>query len=92
MLSVGSNSLLLACIYKDYDYPRQMDFLQKVSDCFKDRLTVCVPDEHSLKPLMKNLNVIGTPTFLIFRHGKEQARYLGKATWESLLSFVKEFA
>ena len=54
---------------------------------YEESLKVCVVDEND-RIFFKTLEIIGSPTYLIFVRGREIKRILGVQDYETLLSFV----
>jgi thioredoxin-like negative regulator of GroEL len=80
--------VLLACIRHDHEFKGQKEILKAISSKYGEILKVCLLDEDSIRPFMKNFEIEGTPTFLIFHEGKEKGRILGLTDIEKLTSFI----
>ena len=81
---------LLACLESKARAERQIEALSTVAARFGERLRVFVVEEGDVPGLRSRLNVLGTPTFLLFHGGREQNRYLGEAESAALYTFVQQ--
>ena len=82
--------VLLAYIVPAYAYAGQLEVLEILSKrYFDDLIKICLLSEDFIKDKESRiLEIDGSPTFLIFHKGKEEARMIGKTDAEKLLSFV----
>ena len=81
--------VLLACIRRGFEMKEQINLLEDVSRLYAQKLKICVMYE-GLNKAYRELEIEGTPTFLLLVHGEERGRMLGKAKIESLRAFVQE--
>jgi len=79
--------ILLAYIRRDHEFKNQTAVLGSVSKMYDSELKVYQLDENSTG-LIRMLDIVGAPTFLIFYGGEEKERMLGKAYNETLSAFV----
>jgi len=81
---------LVACIEDKARAGRQIEALSAVAARFGERIKVFVVEEGDIPSLRSRLNVLGTPTFLLFQGGREQDRFLGEAESGALYAFVRQ--
>jgi thioredoxin-like negative regulator of GroEL len=53
-------------------------FMPEVEAAYADRLTLIEVDRDELPELCEELNILGIPSFIAFREGKELVRYVNK--------------
>lgn len=82
-------AVLLACMRIDKDSREQERAFAAVSELFKGKLAFWVVDERGGSAFGARHRIVGTPTFLLFLHGEEQGRLLGRAESDELLRFVR---
>ncbi len=87
-----SKIVLLLCMPHDEAFPRQQGVLEEIAELYKEKIKVVLPEEAFLDVFKKNLNVIGTPTFLILKSGKEIARIWGESDRETLIQILLDTA
>lgn len=80
---------LVACLESKARAGRQIEALGAVAARFGERIRVLVVEEGEIPGLRNRLNVLGTPTFLLFQGGRERDRYLGEAESAELYDFVQ---
>ncbi|MFC1591740.1 thioredoxin family protein [Thermodesulfobacteriota bacterium] len=80
--------VLLACLQQDFDYKEQMDILENVSEVFTGKVNVCLVELGDVSAAISAYKIEGTPTFVMFDHGRERDRLLGKADSLRLTTFV----
>ncbi len=83
-----SKIVLLLCMPHDEGFPRQQRVLEEIAQLYKEKIKVVLPEEAFLDAFKKNLNVVGTPTFLILKRGKEIARVWGESDRETLIQIL----
>lgn len=81
-------TVLVLCLYRDNEFDRQMQTVEKIADLFRDELKVVLLDENSIEAFKKDMGIAGTPTFLIFQKGRERTRLLGMSDFDVLKKFV----
>ena len=77
--------VLLLCMPHDEAFPRQQRVLEEIAGIYRERIKVVLPEEAFIEVFKKNLNIVGTPTFLILKRGKEIARVWGESDKETLI-------
>jgi hypothetical protein len=77
--------VLLLCMPHDEAFPRQQRVLEEIAGIYRERIKVVLPEEAFIEVFKKNLNIVGTPTFLILKRGKEIARIWGESDRETLI-------
>lgn len=87
-----SKIVLLLCMPHDEAFPRQQRVLEEIAELYKERIKVVLPEEAFLDVFKKNLNVVGTPTFLILKSGKEIARIWGESDKVTLIQILLDTA
>lgn len=83
-----SKIVLLLCMPHDDAFPRQQRMLEEIACIYRERLKVVLPEEAFIEVFKKNLNIIGTPTFLILKRGEEIARVWGETEREPLIQIL----
>ncbi|UQZ86217.1 Thioredoxin-like protein YtpP [Paenibacillus konkukensis] len=53
-------------------------FMPEVVEAYKDRLNFIQLDRDEVPDLCEKLNILGIPSFIAFREGKELARFVSK--------------
>ncbi len=81
---------LVACLQSKARDGRLIEALGTVAARFGERLAVYVIEEGENPGLRSRLNILGTPTILLFHGGKERDRFLGEAEPGALCSFVQQ--
>ena len=85
---------LIACLgsadQADGEGSEQMAVLRQVTQNLWERLDIrlCIADEHPW--FTERYHIVGTPTYLLFKGGREVRRLLGKTDVEGLLSFIRQ--
>lgn len=87
-----SKLVLLMCMPHDEAFPRQQRVLEEIAGIYREKIKVVLPEEAFLEVFKKNLNVVGTPTFLILKSGKEIAQVWGESDREALIQILMETA
>ncbi|MRR18013.1 MAG: hypothetical protein EG826_16315 [Deltaproteobacteria bacterium] len=87
-----SKIVLLLCMPHDEAFPRQEKVLEEIAGIYRERIKVVLPEEAFLEVFKKNLHIVGTPTFLILKQGKEIARVWGESDRETLIQAVRDTA
>lgn len=80
--------VLLACLQSGPTV-EQEETLTAVHSGLDKTVKVLLVDEDSVEPFKNRFKVMGTPTFLLFHHGRERERMLGMADPDRLTSFVR---
>ena len=80
--------VLLLCMPHDDAFPRQQRVIEEIAGIYRERIKVVLPEEASIEVFKKNLNIVGTPTFLILKRGKEIARIWGESDREKLVQIL----
>jgi thioredoxin-like negative regulator of GroEL len=88
LIEQSGKSVLAAFMRINHGFAEQIASLREVYGDFANQLDVCLVDESSLPMVEKRFTIMGTPTYLLFRNGKELGRYLGYARPEALREFV----
>ena len=83
--------VLLLCMQRDEEYPKQLKLMEDIAERYINELKVCVLQEETIEPFKKSYSILGTPTFLIMREGKERRRMLGLADQETLINLISNF-
>lgn len=82
--------VLMACIYRGYEFEKQMEVLGQLCDTYNDVMKLYYIDEDDRKIFMKTFNISGTPTYILFQNGQEIDRLLGNADVDTLQRFIKK--
>ncbi len=83
-------AVLLLCMPRNSDFFFQVQALIDGCNAWDGSLTPGVLDEEFVEPFKRRYNVGGTPTFFIFKEGKELDRRLGQHSVETLTRFAEE--
>jgi len=81
--------VLIACLCRDKDFQGSMRQLEKIAAWFERQLRVCFVLEDLLPYFAKCYGVVGTPTFLMIRHGNLIDTMLGKNPTQSVIDFCE---
>lgn len=88
----GSPSLLLVAFLKRNErFALQAKALERMERSYGDRLRCFLFNADYLDTAMERFQVKGTPTFLLFDHGREVDRLIGESDGETLDEFVRNF-
>ncbi len=79
--------VLLAYIYRGYDYKNQTDVLKNVLKSLRNNIKTYVLNEASVSTF-DWLDIGGSPTFILFYNGTEKGRLLGKIDKKTLAVFL----
>ena len=84
----AQDPVLLACLHQGMEFQDQVKVLETV--CRHDELNLKVRflDQDYLDVFKGRFKIGGTPTYFIFRKGKEIGRLLGQVDRERLMSFI----
>ena len=85
-----SKIVLLLCMPHDDAFPRQQRMLEEIAGIYGERIKVVLPEEAFIDVFKKNLNIVGTPTFLILKRGEEIARVWGETDREPLIQILRD--
>jgi thioredoxin-like negative regulator of GroEL len=83
--------VLLLCMPRDEEFSKQVKLMEDIAEKYSNEVKVCVLQEETIEAFKKNYNILGTPTFLIIREGKERGRMLGLADKETLIKLLTDF-
>jgi hypothetical protein len=82
--------ILFLCMPQDDDFPSQLKSMEIIANRHGSWLKVALLGDAFIENFKKELDVAGTPTFLIFHEGEEKNRMLGLADHNGLEQFVLE--
>ena len=85
-----SKVVLLLCMPHDDAFPQQRRMLEEIAGIYQERIKVVLPEEAFFEVFKRNLNIVGTPTFLILKRGEEIARVWGETDREALIQILLE--
>ena len=83
-----SKIVLLLCMPHDDAFPRQQHILEEIAGIYREKIKVVLPEDGSIEVFKKNLNVVGTPTLLILKQGREIGRVWGEIDQEPLIQIL----
>lgn len=83
--------LLIVCLAQDDGYTRQLKVLQYIAERYEKEIKVGLLAQDSLEICKKKLRIIGTPTFLLMKEGKEIGRVLGVSDQETLTHLLDRY-
>ena len=81
-----SKIVLLFCMPHDEAFAGQQRVLEEIAGIYGERVKVVLPEEAFIEVFKRNLNIVGTPTLLIFKKGKEN--FLRKGILNSLETII----
>lgn len=87
-LMTATKPVLLAYLRRDKGFEQQLGALAEACQGFSASIEVYLLDAEYPEGPWERYGFMGTPTFLMLRSGKEQARLLGCATAERLKKFI----
>ena len=83
--------VLVLCMHQDSDFHGQIEIIERTTaESYCDRLKVCLLEEESVGVFREKYSVGGTPTFIVFRDGREISRLLGQAESAILQEFLSQ--
>ena len=85
---VEKKPVLLVCMAHDDRFSKQLKVLKAVAERYEKELKVCLLVQDSMEIFKKRLQIIGTPSFLLMREGKEINRILGVSDQEALTNLI----
>ena len=80
--------VLILCMPFNEEFPSQLKIMEAIATQFGPKLKVGLLEEAFIETFKKNLQITGTPTFLLMEHGKEKGRMIGLADQQALADFV----
>jgi thioredoxin-like negative regulator of GroEL len=81
--------VLLLCMPWDGEFPKQLELIEEIARMHSQELKVGLLQEEFIESFRENYGVLGTPTFLILKEGKEKRRLLGHADQETLMELIQ---
>ena len=87
-----SRIVILFCMPYDEAFPGQQRVIEEIAGLYKEKVKVVLPEEAFIEVFKKKLNIIGTPTLLILKRGREIARVWGEIDREPLIQILRETA
>ena len=82
--------ILLLCMPHNDAFYEQIQTVEELARLYADELKVMLTEESSLEAFKKDLAVVGTPTILFLKQGREIFRILGLADLDLLRRFVEK--
>ena len=83
---MGSRPVLLSCLYRDYDYQRNLGCLRLLAEKFQGKIEIYLLSG-DCGFLWDELNIPGTPSFIGFKDRRETGRLFGRVLLEELEAF-----
>ena len=80
--------LLIICLAQDDGFSRQLTVLQDIARRYEKEIKVGLLAHDSLEICKKKLQIVGTPTFLLMKEGREIDRILGVSDKETLTHLI----
>jgi hypothetical protein len=80
--------VLVLCMPRKTAFQGQLGILDEIYKHYGNRLKMCLIEDEFIDTFKKEFNVIGTPTFIIFLDGVEEARMLGQLEKKTLEDFL----
>ena len=87
---VEKKPVLLVCMAHDDGFSKQLKVLKDVTERYEKELKVGLLAQDSMEIFKKRLLIIGTPTFLLMREGKEIIRILGVSDQGTLTTLIDQ--
>lgn len=87
-VALADKPVLVLCMPFNEAFPSQLKVVEAVADQMKAVIKVGLLDEAFIDTFKKNLQISGTPTFLLMVKGKEQGRMIGLADLQMLSDFI----
>jgi len=87
-----SKIVLLFCMPHDEAFAEQQRVLEEIACIYGERVKVVLPEETFIDVFKRNLNIVGTPTLLILKKGREIGRIWGEIDREQLIQILRETA
>lgn len=88
-LKTEKRLVLLLCMPHNDAFHEQIQTVEELASLYEDQLKVMLPEESSLDAFKKDLGVVGTPTIIILKQGREIFRILGLSDLHRLRRFVE---
>ena len=85
-----NSPVLVLCMYRDAEFQKQIDIIESVCGSYVGRLKVCLIEEGFIGAFRENLDVKGTPTFMLFTNGTKKGRLLGQVQQKTLQDFLSQ--
>jgi thioredoxin-like negative regulator of GroEL len=83
--------VLLVCLAVDDSFSGQLKVVRKTAEKYSGPLKMVLLTQDALEKLKTQLQISGTPTFLLMRKGREVNRILGVVDEEGLTRFLSEY-
>ena len=83
--------LLIVCLAQDDGYARQLTVLQHIAERYEKEIKIGLLAQDSMEICKKKLQIIGTPTFLLMKEGKEIGRVLGVSDQKTLTLLLDRY-
>src|SRR5512145_1608239 len=80
--------VLLLCMPHNDAFHEQIQIIEELARLYANELKVMLTEESSLEAFKKDLSIVGTPTILFLKQGREIFRILGLADLDMLRRFV----
>lgn len=85
-----NSPVLVLCMYRDAEFQKQIDVIESACGSYVGRLKVCLIEEGFIGAFRENLDVKGTPTFMLFTNGTKKGRLLGQVQQKTLQDFLSQ--
>lgn len=80
--------VLVLCMFRDVEFAGQLEILETIAQQYGQDLKIGFLEEEFIEAFKFNYNILGTPTFLILKNGKEKKRLLGLTDLKTLTEFI----
>jgi hypothetical protein len=80
--------VLLFCMPFGETFPAQMKIVEDIAETYIKDIKVGVLEEAYMDTFKRNLNIHGTPTYLLMVQGMERNRMIGLMDREALIAFI----
>lgn len=85
-----SRPVLVAFIHQGPEFEEQYSVMKDLAETVGDGIKLCAVEDCSLSVFMETFSVKGTPTFILFKAGREVGRLLGQMRSYDLKKFIFE--
>jgi len=82
--------VLVGYFCKDHELSSHLQVLEDIQNFFEPSLDVFFMEAGLFRAFGHCHRIAGTPTYLAFYNGHEQGRFLGKATLDAMIAFVRQ--
>ena len=89
-VSTEKRMVLFLCMPRNDAFYHQMKVLEEIARLYAQELKVVLPEENFIDVFKEDFSIVGTPTFLVLKNGREVARSLGVADLDALKKLIDQ--